>query len=387
VSATCLGCAAREPALLVDFGPQPPSNRFERPGDPPAERHPLKVAQCRACGLVQLADPMPAATAKSRFEWLAYNEPEGHLDDLVSHLRRLVNPGSRIVGVSYKDDTTLARFNRLGYANTYRFQPAADLGIADPCAGLETLQEVLPEKNLSGQADLLLARHILEHAHSPERFIGALKKLTKPGGYIVFEVPEASRFIRACDYSFLWEEHIAYFTRATLATTLLHGGVSMHEVRAYPYAFEDSLIAVVRNAAPASVPLGADMLEEGAAFGSRHPEISASWRERIGAWRRSGKRVAIFGAGHLAAKFVNLLGVADLVDCVIDDNAHKQALLMPGSRLPIRGSASLVPGKVDVCLLSLSPESEQKVRAKYAAYLGQGGEFHSIFRMAAHEPA
>ncbi|HET7670855.1 MAG TPA: class I SAM-dependent methyltransferase [Burkholderiales bacterium] len=387
MAGACLGCAARDPAMLVDFGPQPPSNRFERPADPPAERHPLRVAQCRACGLVQLADPMPPAMAKSRFEWLTYNEPEGHLDDLVSRLRGLVTGSSRIAGVSYKDDTTLARFNRLGYANTYRYQPGADLGIHDACAGLETLQDAFTKGSLSGQADLLLARHILEHAHDPARFIGALKKLTKPGGHMVFEVPEASKFIRACDYSFLWEEHITYFTRATLVTALMYGGVSLHEVHTYPYAFEDSLIAVVRNAAPASVPRDSDLLQEGAAFGRRHSEISAAWRERLAAWRRQGKRVAIFGAGHLAAKFVNLLGLADLVDCVIDDNAHKQALLMPGSRLPIRGSASLVPGRVDVCLLSLSPESEQKVRAKYASYLGQGGEFHSIFRMASHEPA
>jgi len=385
--AGCLGCGTRAAETLVDFGPQPPSNRFERPGDPPAERHPLKVAQCGACGLVQLADPMPPAMAKSRFEWLAYNEPEGHLDDLVSRLRRIVTPASRIVGVSYKDDTTLARFNRLGYANTYRYQPGADLGVHDPCAGLETLQEVLSRQTLAGQADLVLARHILEHAHDPARFMAALKKLTKPGGYIVLEVPEASKFIRACDYSFLWEEHITYFTPATLVTALLRGGVSMHEVHTYPYAFEDSLIAVARNTAPASVPLGADMLEEGAAFGRRHAEISASWRQRLGTWKAGGKWVAIFGAGHLAAKFINLLGLAELVDCVIDDNAHKQALLMPGSRLPIRGSAALLPGTVDVCLLSLSPESEQKVRAKYAAYLERGGEFHSIFRMAAREPA
>ena len=80
------------------------------------------VGQCEACGLIQLLDPMPPAMAKSRFEWLTYNEPEGHLDDLVSRLCRLpgLDSGSRIVGLTNKDDSTLARYNRLGYANTYR---------------------------------------------------------------------------------------------------------------------------------------------------------------------------------------------------------------------------------------------------------------------------
>jgi hypothetical protein len=105
-------------------------------------------------------------------------------------------------------------------------------------------------------------------------------------------------------------------------------------------------------------------------------------REVIRRWRGEGKKVAVFGAGHLAAKFINLFSVADLIECVIDDNPHKQALLMPGSRLPIRGSAELASGPIDVCLLSLNPESEQKVRAKNQAFLERGGRFASIFAVS-----
>ena len=43
-----------------------------------------------------------------------------------------------------------------------------------------------------------------------------IKQLLKPGGYIVFEVPDCSLQLRTCDYTMLWEEHMIYFVPDTL---------------------------------------------------------------------------------------------------------------------------------------------------------------------------
>jgi SAM-dependent methyltransferase len=387
----CLSCGSKI-NVLVDFGPQTPSNRFELPESPVTDRHPLVVGQCEACGLIQLVDPMAPAMAKSRFEWLTYNEPEGHLDDLVSRLRRLpgLNSGSRIVGLTYKDDTTLARFNRLGHANTYRYEPAADFGLTDPHASLESIQAALDATTaarLAAQhslADVLLVRHVLEHAHDPLVFLRAAATLVKPGGHLLFEMPDSEKFIKACDYSFIWEEHITYLCAPTLAALIGNAGLSLHETIVYPYPLEDSLIGLVRNA-PGAAPRQqgrAALLADGASFASRYPELRARLQTLLGDWQRAGKKTAIFGAGHLAAKFVNMYGLGKLVDCVIDDNSHKRALLMPGSRLAIRGSADLDARGINLCLLSLSPESEQKVRAKNQPFLDRGGRFLSIFALS-----
>lgn len=391
----CLCCRAEAVRVLVDFGPQPPSNRFERSDFTPGASHPLVVGQCTGCGLIQLIAPMPSAMAKSRFGWLTYNEPEGHLDDLVERLRQLpgLDSGSRIVGLTYKDDSTLARFNRLGYSSTYRYEPGADLGLQDPCAGLESIQEALDAAAASrlaarhGPADLLLVRHVLEHAHDPAAFLGAVRALVKPGGYLLFEMPDCTKFIKACDYSFVWEEHITYFCAQTLAALVGEAGLGMQEMIVHPYPLEDSLIGIVRNVAqpgaakPEQLAMRA-LLADGDAFMRRYSEAYVHLQSLFGAWQKGGKRVAIFGAGHLAAKFVNMFSLEKLVDCVIDDNPHKQDLLMPGSRLAIRGSAALESRAIDLCLLSLNPESEQKVLAKHQAYLDRGGRFLSIFALS-----
>ena len=244
---TCLSCRSTAVRLLVDLGPQPPSNRFESAGGPDTSRHPLTLGQCLNCGLLQLTEPMPPRMVKARVDWLAYNEPEGHLDDVVSRLAALpeVTRDARIVGLTYKDDTMLRRFNDLGFSNTYRYDTRTDLGIDDSCAGLESIQAALyPDavKRLlaqHGAADLLLARHVLEHAHDPMNFLAQLRHLVKPSGHILFEVPDAVKFVEACDYAFLWEEHITYFARPTMAAMMTHARLPVVAWMIHPYPLEE----------------------------------------------------------------------------------------------------------------------------------------------------
>lgn len=403
-----MSCEIERVEALVNFGPQPPSNRFEHPRSAPCETHPLVVGQCAACGLIQLIDPMPPTMAKSHFEWITYNEPEGHLDSLVDTLRHLpgIDHSSRIVGLTYKDDSTITRFNKLGYTNTYRIDATTDLGLQDPCAGLESIQSIIDQavaRDLvakHGPADLLLVRHVLEHAHDPAAFMAAVRKLVKPNGYLLFEVPDCAKFIKACDYTFIWEEHIAYFNAQTLAAFIANTGLETQQVISYPYPLEDSLICIARNEPAAGASESSQgavyaLLEEGNSFAKRYSEVRAHLHQLFSAWQQTGKNTAIFGAGHLAAKFVNMYSLGELVNCVIDDNPHKQTLTMPGSRLAICGSAALELRDIHYCLLSLNPESEQKVLAKNQAFLDRGGKFLSIFRLSLktvynakeHEPA
>lgn len=386
---TCLSCDSAAIDMLIDFGPQPPSNRFTPAGQVDADAHPLKVGACTACGLIQLVDPMSAAMVKSRHAWLTYNEPENHLDALAERLVALpgLHKNSRVVGLTYKDDTLLARMRKLFFESTARFDMAADFGVTDPCAGLETIQAEMTDARADalikthGRADMVIVRHVLEHAHNPQAFLSAVRKLAVDGGYVVFEMPDAAKFINACDYTFVWEEHITYFTPATLRGLVERAGFNVVDIVLYPFPLEDSLIAILRVAPVKTAAAAAQPdLAPARNFARAFPERRDRTRAYFGGLHKQGKRAAVFGAGHLAAKFVNLYGLKDYFVCAIDDSPHKQGLAMPGSGLPIQGSAVLPT--IDVCMLSLSPESEQKVVQKQSAYRDAGGTFASIFALS-----
>ena len=67
-----------------------------------------------------------------------------------------------------------------------------------------------------------------------------------PEGYVVFEVPDATRALDRLDYTTVWEEHVLYFTPATLRGCLERAGFEVVSLESYPYTLENSLVAIVR---------------------------------------------------------------------------------------------------------------------------------------------
>jgi hypothetical protein len=385
---------ARSLETLVDFSPQPLTNRFLIRPDQDEEKRPLALGVDPHTGLVQLLQPAPVDALRSRFDWIKYNEAEDHLDDLADRIADL--PGityqSRILALSYKDDSLIERLRRRGFTRSTRLDLQTDLGIDVANAGLETIQHALsPEWARNhvidhGHADIVIARHIWEHCHRPGAFIQTVKTLVSPNGYAVLEVPDCSTLLESCDYSMPWEEHVLYFTQFTFARTLAEEGLSAIEHLLYAYPLENSLVCIARNRDPLSTenkaPSG-DVETElrrarnyGAAFHAQR-DVLQSW---IKEYRKTRGPVAMLGAGHSASMFINVHRLGDQLAFVVDDAPVKQGLFMPGSRLPIKTSDALLAGKISLCILSVNHNAEDRVVARNTAFLGAGGEFRSLYR-------
>lgn len=387
----CPSCQADAVELLRDFGPHPICNRYLTAADAPEFTHPMVIGQCRACGLVQTLGPVPAAELVPAVDWIAYNEPEGHLDAVAETLAALpgLAPGAVCVGVSFKDDTLVARMQQRGFT-TWRLDMESDLGITRKGCGVESIQAQLDGPRAAaitgrrGLADLVIARHILEHAHDLRGFIAAVRALAKPGGYVVFEVPDCTLAFDLKDLTTLWEEHTVYFTPATFQSTVTTGGAALAHFAIHPYPFENCLVGVTRmeaGVAPTALPHGTLALEQqrARAFAESLPARRAELRSFLTDFRARHGKIAVLGAGHLACTWIHLLGLAEFVEFLADDNPHKQNLFLPGARLPIRGSASLLTENIKLCLLAVSPEAEPKVIARNQAFVTQGGRIASIF--------
>jgi hypothetical protein len=231
---------------------------------------------------------------------------------------------------------------------------------------------------------VLIVRHILEHAYQLRSFSDALKRLVRPGGYVVFEVPDCRPALTCKDYSMPWEEHIAYFTPETFRQTLSLLGFSELRYECYTYSNENSLVAIVRPESTLQPNLlSSEVLDEQKGLGENYATAFGPYRSLIngllGEYHTKRGRIAVFGAGHLSCFWINVLGIKRWIEFVVDDDANKRELLMPGSRLPIRSSSALTTEEVGLCLLSLNSESEARVVAKYQQFRENGGTFATIF--------
>lgn len=396
MTAGCYICETPQLMPVFDAGLQPIGNRFLKTPDAAEATYRLRVVQCATCGMLQMREPFPAEELLPAYDWVTYSEPEDHLDELADAIRALpgVTPDSLIAGVSFKDDTTLDRLTRRGMRNRWRLDLRDDLLLdwVHGGHGAETIQAYLTEEAARriaarrGAADVLLVRHIAEHAYNPREFVRALTGLVKPDGYIVIEVPDCQRAQDAGDCTTLWEEHTLYFTPGTFQQSLKILGLEPVFFRNYVYPFENSLVAVVRPAPPgrADAAVAAEECARGAGFATRLEARRTAFRRYLEEYRRTDGRIAMFGAGHLAATFLTVMNVPGLIDFVVDDNPNKRGLLMPGSHLPIVGSDVLLSSAdVTLCLLGLNPLSEKKVMERQAAFTARGGVFKSIFPSSA----
>lgn len=389
---TCFLCKRDQVRTLLDFGPQPICNRFPTSPDEKEALFPMRIGQCQACGTVQSTAPLPAAELKPFYDWITYNEPEGHLDRLADDIAAL--PGltkeSTICGISFKDDSLLRRLRERCYPRTWRLDPATDLGISEAGIGVETIQDrwnpstARKVAQSRGKADVVIARHIWEHTSDPANFVAALKELATPRGYIVLEIPDCERALESCDYSTVWEEHTIYFTPATFRGAVPACGLSLIYFKSFPYTLENSLVAIGQlNGEGTRNDSAGIELEKEKERAEKFAHGLAGQREKMGDYfarfRRERGRIALLGAGHLAATFINLLQVTEHFDCLVDDNPHKRGLFMPGSRLPIYESKALLDRDIKLCLLSVNAETEDRVIQKNHAFTQAGGTFHSIF--------
>lgn len=369
----------------------PVCNRFTAKPEV-VERHDLSLYQCRRCQLMQLGVPLPVEAVRPRLPWIKYREPDAHLQAVVDHvLNELGGKAVTSFGVGPFDQPLLDRVAQRGlHVSALDVRPMR----SDRDGGypyLETWQLGLNAEHLSGiarlhgTADIVSCRYLLEHCHDPLGALRGLKHLLATDGVVIVEVPDSTRFLAACDYSFLWEEHVSYFVETTLRHLCAKAGYEMIGFHRAPGELEDALVAILRPAqdecgdVPAS-PCGSI------------PELFASYianlapsRDFVSSWAAkaagpSGHGLALYGIGHQAVMFANAMDLSAHITTAVDDDPDKRGYYPPGFKVPVVPSDALLQDtKVRACLFAVAPRIEQKIRDRLRPLCARGVTFRSIF--------
>lgn len=390
--ARCRICSQPAVREWLDFGPQTLTNRFLAARTEREYAHPCKIGACRHCGTVQLESPVPVDEMRPQFDWIFYNEPESHLDAVADTIAKLpgLSPDSTIGGITYKDESTLKRLNARGFPNTWLANIRDDLGVESNLGGIESVQDKLTSATAErlttkfGRPDVLLVRHVLEHSYDIHQTLRTAREVVKPGGYVMFEMPDCRKAFDRLDYTTVWEEHLFYFTPTTLRNAFAAAGYEVAFLDSFYYSQENVLVALVRPVQkPIALPHTPAELSEDLARFDRFVREFPNTRHRIQSQlmnvAKTRGKVAMLGAGHLSGAYINLYGLEQIIDFVADDNAKKHGLFMPGSQAPILPSSELVTCDIKLCLMSVRAEVEDIVVAKNKAFTDRGGVLASVF--------
>ncbi len=398
----CRICAgAGQEAVALDLGLQPISNRFKTGAGENEVRHPLRVAQCPHCGLVQTVECFPSEALRPREAWIRYRERDDHLPACVAQFGPIFSglpTDKTILGVT-SFDTVLGDLLGKSLALPYaQLDARSDLGIEEETFGMETFQRVLTPQRAQeiiarrGRCGVFITRYLLEHAESPLAMLEAINTLLVDNGYVLVEIPEAAPALARHDYAIVWEEHASFFTEATLISALAAGGFTTRRAFWASSKFEPPLLMLAQKTAsrpPTAVGAPAER-ERFHAFVEAFPKQRAAWLRFCKAGRARRQPLALFGAGHFAVAFASYFGLAEFFDFVIDDDPNKTGRVLPGTTLSIVPSSTLARHGNALVLLCVNPDVEERLVAKLKSASLPLKDCYSIFaasaRFGLHEP-
>lgn len=383
----CNSCGSAAFEKLLDLGATPIAHRFlKEPAGPDEFKHPMIAHMCETCGLVQILDPIPPEQLYRDYNFcFTAWKPQPHMADEIALMKTKLSPAEAIVELGSNDGTFLGEMRKAGFTNLIGVEPNRVANEQSRKTGAAIYEgffsEALAGKIAAekGPASLVVSRQAVEHIIDLKGLARGIKRVLKPGGWLLLEVPDCESPLRYGDVSSLWEEHVNYFTEATFCAFLEKEGFGVAEVRRYPFS-GGALLVLARLGSPAKASRQREIEDSKAlarAFSAQAKGFEDKLKRRLAANRAAGRANVLYGTGCRANMLLNGFNLHEYFDLVIDDQAEKQGLYMPGSRLKIESSAALEKSTGD-CFLAVNAENEERVIARHPAFLRNGGRFLSV---------
>jgi 2-polyprenyl-3-methyl-5-hydroxy-6-metoxy-1,4-benzoquinol methylase len=197
----------------------------------------FNIVQCSECRLAHL-NPLPEKEFLSRFYESGYHkEKESFLNKFLSYLNRRLaikelrkfKMGGKVLDIGCGRGAFLEEMQKVGY-DSYGVEPSRE--------GYEISSKIRNVKIFNCQIsdchfpnsyfDIVSLWHTLEHIPDPSALLKQIKRMLKPGGILVIEVPNFScwgcRFFKTSWHQLDVPRHLFFFTKGSLLRLLESNG-------------------------------------------------------------------------------------------------------------------------------------------------------------------
>lgn len=218
---------------------------------------PPVVLRCQRCGLRFLEEFPSAEHCQALYQGEYYDDASGDrffrvVESLVRYFRRQrvldilrhqpparKNGPDAILDVGCGRGLLLEEFQKRGWNVTgtqvsRTAQRACERRLGAGCVRLGELPDLGLEESAYG---VVTFYHVLEHLQRPLDYLNEAKRLLRPDGLLVVEVPDASgpgaRFLGVRDFCLDYPHHLYFFTPASLKDTLEQAGFCVVAVKRF----------------------------------------------------------------------------------------------------------------------------------------------------------
>lgn len=380
------------------MGPMPLANALlsESQLDDPELKLPLVLAFCTACSLVQITETVPAELLFRHYVYFS-SFSQTVLHDSRELTRRMMRTRgldgrSRVLEIASNDGYLLQFYKEAGIP-VLGIEPAENIARVAQDRGIRTLckffsRELALQLQREGQeADVIHANNVLAHVEDLDGFIEGLRRVLKPDGIAVIEIPYVKEMIERLEFDTIYHEHLSYFSLASLTRLFearqltivdaeqltIHGGslrlfVEHTSKRAVPTQRVQELAAGERER-------GVTGFEFYQGFANRVQRLKESLTALLKALKANGHRIAAYGASAKGTTLLNYFGIGgETLEFVADRSTVKQGLYTPGTHLLICAPEKLLETVPDYVLL-LTWNFADEILEQQKEYRRRGGRF------------
>lgn len=318
----------------------------------------LEVCQCSGCGLVQLSNaPVPyyrkviRASAASE-EMKIFRKKQ--FNDFVNQYS-LKNKKIIEIGCGRGEFLSIMQgFAAESYGLEFSEQSVSDckkMGLKVFPGFVENDDYII--KNNPFDAFFIL--NFLEHLPEPNASLRGIFNNLVVDGIGLIEVPNFDMILQKKLFSEFIGDHLFYFTKETLSSTLWFNGFEILECNVQWYDYIIS--AVVRKRKKADL----------SDFQNHQVQLKNEIEKYLSSFKN--KKVAIWGASHQALAILSLLNLSNKIEYVIDSAVFKQGKFTPVTHIPIVTPEKLNSDPVDAIIVmaaGYSDEVAKIIRQKFS---------------------
>jgi 2-polyprenyl-3-methyl-5-hydroxy-6-metoxy-1,4-benzoquinol methylase len=384
---------------FADLGMTPLSNAFIAADKASAIEpfYPLHAYVCSACRLVQLEEfetPQHIFGDYIYFssfsdEWLRH--AEAYAATMTQRL--CLDAESLVVEIASNDGYLLQYFRRRGIG-VLGVEPAANVAATAVGRGIPTEiaffgAQTATRLRAQGIApNLMAANNVLAHVPDINDFVHGCAILLNPGGVVTVEFPHLLRLIQQTQFDTIYHEHFSYLSLHVVQRIFARHGLRVFDVEQLP-THGGSLRVFACHASgarPGETPAVARLRSEEVAAGLEGDEAYRRFARQVVAAKTAllrflidaqaqSKRVVAYGAPAKGNTLLNYCGVGpELIAFTVDRSPHKQGMLLPGTRIPVRAPEAILQEKPDYVLI-LPWNIQEEITAQMAVVREWGGRF------------
>ena len=311
----------------------------------------LEVCQCRGCGLVQLSNiPVPYYREVVRASAVS----EEMKDFRKKQFSRFVNEYSlqrkKIIEIGCGKGEFLSIMQQF-VTETYGLEYSKESTAQCEKSGLKVSRGFIESGDYKlnrSPFDAFFILNFLEHLPQPNSVLQGIYHNLTEGGIGLIEVPNFDMILRKKLFSEFTGDHLFYFTRETLNSTLWLNGFEIVDCKVEWYDYIISVVVKKKRKANLSD------------FHNAQVKLKNEIEGYLSLFK--DKKIAIWGASHQALAIISLLNLAGKITYVIDSATFKQGKFTPATHIPIVAPEKLYSDPVDAVIVMAAGYSDEVAR-------------------------